>query len=104
MDLRYPDAHRRQKSRCETYQRPPATRTTPKPLQDVYGSGRFHPSLLQRHSLRLGVTASLSIIFEDTYPYLTQTDIGLCFLAIVSPLEGDVPRYDSDWQTHGHLL
>jgi hypothetical protein len=29
-----------------------------------------------------GVTASLSISFEDTYPYLTQTDIGLCFLAI----------------------
>jgi len=29
-----------------------------------------------------GVTASLSISFEDTYPYLTQTDIGLCFLAL----------------------
>lgn len=29
-----------------------------------------------------GVTASLSISFEDTYPYLTQTDIGLCFLAV----------------------
>jgi hypothetical protein len=29
-----------------------------------------------------GVTASLSISFEGTYPYLTQTDIGLCFLAI----------------------
>ncbi|KAF8265762.1 MFS general substrate transporter, partial [Lactarius quietus] len=29
-----------------------------------------------------GVTASLSISFEETYPYLTQTDIGLCFLAI----------------------
>lgn len=29
-----------------------------------------------------GVTASLSISLEDTYPYLTQTGIGLCFLAI----------------------
>lgn len=29
-----------------------------------------------------GVTASLSISFENTYPYLTQTDVGLCFLAI----------------------
>ena len=29
-----------------------------------------------------GVTASLSISFEDAYPYLTQTDIGLCFLAV----------------------
>ena len=28
------------------------------------------------------VTASLSITFEEVYPYLTQTDIGLCFLAI----------------------
>ena len=28
------------------------------------------------------VTASLSISFEDAYPYLTQTDIGLCFLAV----------------------
>jgi len=29
-----------------------------------------------------GVTASLSTSFEEIYPYLTQTDIGLCFLAI----------------------
>ena len=28
-----------------------------------------------------GVTASLSVIFEDVYPYLTQTDVGLCFMA-----------------------
>ncbi|KAI0257007.1 MFS general substrate transporter [Lactifluus subvellereus] len=29
-----------------------------------------------------GVSASLSIIFERVYPYLNQTDIGLCFLAM----------------------
>ncbi|KAI0094287.1 MFS general substrate transporter [Irpex rosettiformis] len=29
-----------------------------------------------------GVTASISTLFSDTYPFLTQTDIGLCFLAI----------------------
>jgi hypothetical protein len=29
-----------------------------------------------------GVTASLSVIFEKVYPYLSQTDIGLCFLAL----------------------
>ncbi|KAH9065620.1 major facilitator superfamily domain-containing protein [Lactarius vividus] len=29
-----------------------------------------------------GVTASLSTSFEEVYPYLTQTDIGLCFLGI----------------------
>ncbi len=28
-----------------------------------------------------GVIASLSVIFEKVYPYLNQTDIGLCFLA-----------------------
>ncbi|KAF8265758.1 MFS general substrate transporter [Lactarius quietus] len=34
------------------------------------------------YAVLYGVTASLSISFEETYPYLTQTDIGLCFLAI----------------------
>jgi hypothetical protein len=29
-----------------------------------------------------GVTASLSSLFEADYPFLTETDIGLCFLAI----------------------
>lgn len=29
-----------------------------------------------------GVTASISSLFSDTYPFLNQTDIGLCFLAI----------------------
>ena len=29
-----------------------------------------------------GVSASLSAIFERIYPYLNQTDIGLCFLAM----------------------
>ena len=29
-----------------------------------------------------GVTASLSVIFANVYPYLTQADLGLCFLAI----------------------
>lgn len=34
------------------------------------------------YAVLYGVTASLSISFEDIYPYLNQTDIGLCFLAI----------------------
>ncbi|KZT75004.1 MFS general substrate transporter [Daedalea quercina L-15889] len=29
-----------------------------------------------------GVTTSISVLFQDTYPYLTETDVGLCFLAI----------------------
>lgn len=29
-----------------------------------------------------GVTATTSSLFQDTYPYLNQTDIGLCFLSI----------------------
>lgn len=29
-----------------------------------------------------GVTTSISVLFEQTYPYLSETDIGLCFLAI----------------------
>ena len=29
-----------------------------------------------------GVIASISTLFSDAYPFLTQTDIGLCFLAI----------------------
>ena len=29
-----------------------------------------------------GVTASISTLFSDIYPFLTETDIGLCFLAI----------------------
>ncbi|KAI0003808.1 MFS general substrate transporter [Russula compacta] len=34
------------------------------------------------YAVMYGVTASLSVIFEDVYPYLTQTDVGLCFIAI----------------------
>jgi hypothetical protein len=34
------------------------------------------------YAVMYGVTASLSVIFEKVYPYLTQTDLGLCFLAI----------------------
>ena len=34
------------------------------------------------HAVMYGVTASLSVIFEDIYPYLTQMDVGLCFMAI----------------------
>jgi hypothetical protein len=33
------------------------------------------------YAVMYGVTASLSVIFEEVYPYLNQTDIGLCFLA-----------------------
>ena len=33
------------------------------------------------YAVMYGVTASLSVIFEKVYPYLNQTDIGLCFLA-----------------------
>lgn len=28
------------------------------------------------------VTATLSTLFSDAYPYLTETDLGLCFLAV----------------------
>jgi hypothetical protein len=34
------------------------------------------------YAVMYGVTASLSVIFEKVYPYLTQTDLGLCFLGI----------------------
>ena len=34
------------------------------------------------YTVMYGVTASLSVIFEDVYPNLTQTDIGLCFMAL----------------------
>jgi hypothetical protein len=34
------------------------------------------------YAVLYGVTASLSVIFEKIYPYLTETDLGLCFLAI----------------------
>lgn len=34
------------------------------------------------YALFYGVTASISTLFSDTYPYLTEIDIGLCFLAI----------------------
>ncbi|KAF8481814.1 MFS general substrate transporter [Russula ochroleuca] len=34
------------------------------------------------YAVMYGVTASLSVIFENVYPYLNQTDIGLCFLAM----------------------
>jgi len=34
------------------------------------------------HAVMYGITASLSVIFEDVYPYLTLTDIGLCFMAL----------------------
>ena len=33
------------------------------------------------YAVLYGVTASLSVIFEKVYPYLSQTDIGLCFLS-----------------------
>ena len=29
-----------------------------------------------------GVTASLSVVFKTSYPFLSETDIGLCYLAI----------------------
>lgn len=29
-----------------------------------------------------GVTTSISVLFQATYPYLSETEIGLCFLAI----------------------
>lgn len=29
-----------------------------------------------------GITASISVLFSNSYPFLTQTDIGLCFIAI----------------------
>jgi hypothetical protein len=34
------------------------------------------------YAVMYGVTASLATIFERVYPYLNQTDIGLCFLAM----------------------
>ena len=34
------------------------------------------------YAVMYGVTASLSVIFEDIYPYLTQTDVGICFIAL----------------------
>ena len=34
------------------------------------------------NAVMYGVTASLSVIFEDVYPYLTQMGIGLCFMAL----------------------
>jgi MFS family permease len=34
------------------------------------------------YAVMYGVTASLSVAFEDVYPYLTQADVGLCFVAL----------------------
>lgn len=34
------------------------------------------------YSVFYGITASISTLFSETYPFLTETDIGLCFLAI----------------------
>ncbi|KAI0652010.1 MFS general substrate transporter [Trametes meyenii] len=34
------------------------------------------------YSVFYGVTATISTLFQPTYPYLTETDTGLCFLAI----------------------
>jgi hypothetical protein len=34
------------------------------------------------YAVLYGVTASLSVIFEKVYPYLNQTEIGLCFIPI----------------------
>jgi hypothetical protein len=34
------------------------------------------------YSVFYGVTASISSLFADVYPFLNQTDVGLCFLAI----------------------
>ena len=40
----------------------------------------FYNAIL--YSVFYGVTASISTLFSDTYPFLTETEIGLCFLAI----------------------
>lgn len=40
----------------------------------------FYNAIL--YSVFYGVTASISTLFSDAYPFLTETDIGLCFLAI----------------------
>jgi len=34
------------------------------------------------YSAFYGVTASLSVVFKKSYPFLSETDIGLCYLAI----------------------
>jgi hypothetical protein len=34
------------------------------------------------YSAYYGVTASLSVVFQKSYPFLSETDVGLCFLAI----------------------
>lgn len=34
------------------------------------------------YSVFYGVTATISTLFEEAYPFLSETDIGLCFLAI----------------------
>jgi len=34
------------------------------------------------YSVFYGVTATISTLFEETYPWLNQTEIGLCFLAM----------------------
>ena len=40
------------------------------------------------YAVMYGVTASLSVGFEDVYPYLTEADVGLCFLGIGRMLIG----------------
>ncbi|KAF7981130.1 hypothetical protein HWV62_34867 [Athelia sp. TMB] len=34
------------------------------------------------YSVFYGVTATISVLFQQAYPYLSESDIGLCFLAI----------------------
>jgi hypothetical protein len=34
------------------------------------------------YAILYGVTASISVLFQSAYPFLTETDIGLCFLGM----------------------
>jgi MFS family permease len=36
------------------------------------------------YSVFYGVTATISVLFQKSYPFLSETDIGLCYLAIGS--------------------
>ncbi|KAH9996022.1 major facilitator superfamily domain-containing protein [Russula vinacea] len=65
-------------------QRTPATKTFKNPLvmfiyPEVYVLLFFNGTI---YAVMYGVTARLSVSFERVYPYLSQTDIGLCFLAM----------------------
>ena len=37
-----------------------------------------------------GVITSISVLYQSTYPFLTETDIGLCFLAIGGVIVGRI--------------